>query len=957
MTQRLLLIGGMLSLLLAIGFQPSMAQDNIQPYDGLNILFAVDVSGSMYERVNFSNHDEVDRSPRYLMEYLRTDDITRREDFESQPTDPSNIRFEAIDFMFEWLQNFALTQNTSNRQLDVNMRIATFDQNAQFVTPWVNLGTGDSLTYTPPTGNNLPAHSDFANLYNTLKTSGEAPPQGNNKNILFIITDSLPCNPETIEASCALPSAITNQINGLNAQGLSGFTQYLYIIPPTDGSANLTEQVQNVYSDFDDNWEEELRTLPQYLPLENLPTTLFNALIMEIGTAWGIGSTDVFTELHLNPVKQTFEVPPYLTSMEVLAFLPDGDTAGLPTFQQGEDTMTYSTIDTKADGVLNRLRFDHPRPGNWEIITQATSFNTWATYFPARASLSFRSDSGTIYSPFEIQYQILDEAGDPLPVQESYPLNFNISLVGPSGNFDITEFEPAGTAYIARFATLDAGSYAVSGTVSADQTWVSMGDSNKSFLVPPQDDTISIETVTWVPQFGSEEQQAAIQEGVLSMSRRDEVEVSLYLRQGTKEIPIPDNATATLSFEPTPNAADACPTPNEVNMTPAQPTRLASTIRFPEGGECSVSLEITLADDEFLPIETADTVIYRKQVIGTAEVSTTSRVNVVVPSDESEPMPFYTVNEENELTSLSLEMADYVGSPQVGKDGSLLSWQRDETTIRLLIQNEDGNPVDPQYEGFQTAALTEEDVTTEQDVIVTDAPIPFQVRITRTTSDQNVADAKGIHIVKSAQIGYYLLNIRNLDPGDYLVEIILNTDEPPLQSDFEYASALREGIRPGAQPTFRASLHVSENQTVILLNQLLMGIGAVAGIFLVYRVGRVWRTKRAPLNGTIGIYKRIGDKPSTPLEMVFEESLPAKISYEIPPANLPQYPLAVDRMMVTTRASRQISRDRGIWVTLVLDGHELPPKYLESGQLSEEGAFYIDPHDNTHYYLIKDKEE
>ncbi len=948
-------------------FGPSQQADDPEVAQGrLDVIFALDVSTSMAHPVTRANHQQRDRAMRYVYE--------NGEQFETIPTDPDKVRFEAIDFLGEWLQHFVTTQADRGYQLNVNASVVTFSDTSATLAGWVNLHNSEldlSIPSTPLEERN----SDFIELFGEIieleNTRLEIQDDVLQKTVVIILTDSLPCDPAASivgarDASCGNTPQMLTHLTATNLDpdgALSAAEKYLFVIPPNDGTPERTDAVRTIYGTFDDRWNDTVDQLTYLNNVHEFAPEVFRVLLNEAARVLGVpGSTDadIFNTFGLVEVHdQSFNMRPYQTEVEMLML---SSSTARPSFNRDGDSVTgFSIEQSSTAGYYNRLLFETPRPGNWIISSDADIFSAWVSFSPARARIQFSNQGATQYTPLEIRYELIDNNDMPLQVEDAYAPVFDIVLSGPGGEYTFDTFEAEGNAYVAYYLPIEDGLYTLEGTVIPDASWEDEAI-DFTFLKPIETASITVDEVTWSPVLGTELQQAAIDSGGLQMPRRNTLPMYVQVLQDGNAIEVPEGVLATVLLSPVPNTdvVDACPDERELALQPGRDNRLelSPNLHFPVPGECVIILRIELTSP-LLPVNQGDemTVTVFDETILHMFIDPTVRLDVEMIGPDGA-----VIDPGGTPQDVTFEMEDRKSWPPIfNEDGSLVTWNSQILTIEFVFRDELGRPVNPQFEGYEIVEVSVEDsdaTSTEEPVVQVDeaaqanAPVPFEVRIAQGDQD-NLAIAREIVVRKRPQVGYYTLTVRDLEPGDYVLQVSLITNSPTLHTDFEYSPDLVGNIVEGQYPTFSATLRVTANPAI---GYQKLAVAIVAAVMLFYSVFRIlkmiWNTIGSLRGGRLSIYRIGRNADAGSAEEIWYGDVPTRINnFKYRKRDLPLFDPPVDFLEVKTRRRRNIAQRGAVYVILRVD-KERREYLIEPGAWPQD-QFYTDPAGN-HYFLVKD---
>jgi len=274
-------------------------------------------------------------------------------------------------------------------------------------------------------------------------------------------------------------------------------------------------------------------------------------------------------------------------------------------------------------------------------------------------------------------------------------------------------------------------------------------------------------------------------------------------------------------------------------------------------------------------------------------------------------------------------MLNRIWPPILFEGDNPLRWEPDSVMVEVVFRDAETNaPVDP----------------------VPSEPIPLRVSLERDLDDRATPE---MQFTKSVQAGYYAAVFSDLEAGTYNLTVELLPDQPTLDERVNtYDASLQALIERNANPTFRAILEVEENRRAVWLEYGLLTVTLLSVALVVLRSGRfIWNTA-APLSGDLVIYKQ-GKDGAGPREVVWRKSLPSRRNHHTFSAS--ELPLAypgVDSLKARTRRSFPVSRSKGAYVTLTVNGDVKVHGLVKSGQWPST-PFFRDVQ-GTLFFLGKD---
>jgi len=835
---------------------------------GLDILFAVDMSGSMTNSTANNSYDAIDRALNAT--------ITSR-----AATDPDNLTFDSVRFMLDWLADFVDEQAASGTPLDVRARVIGFNQSViPVLDTWVTVEGRNKATLlfdTPPAPAGV-SNSDFFELYRGLDSRFDE--SGRRRQVLFLVSDSTPCDPFEIrpyrgtslvitDASCGAnttPSTLLSD-HFVNANGLLSeiATQYIYHL----SDAAYWARIPNALSNWQDALSRTEDTFAMLDTIDDLPGQLFTDLLNEVAIEVRGGGSANLAEIGIFPAQgSTFEVPPYQTQMDVILFLRGGDES--PDFSADSRAVTGMPLYQSESRQLLRLRFPRPGAGQWRVTPSST---LWASYIPAVATARLErvpTTTETNWSPRQydtvrVVYEIM--AGDELLLEPDYLPDFRTVFSAPGSNDVEVAMIPEAESFVSQpFFLLVAGGYSVRidvqpswlGTITETPTpeatvspetriLTDLSDPAAfTFLQPPQISSFRAQPVEFVGIFGSEAAQLALaQTGSIEILRSERVPVFIEARAGGQMIPLPAESEAHLILE-----GSGCLTNSQPLSRISNRFTISNGLEF-ETGACAVRGQVDLETDDSIRRVGSDAIPPIAVPLGAVNALTTARLNVALLDPAGEPIP-QTSDAAEAAQTFHFTMPDVVTwPPMVSVETRTVRWEPESINLEIVFTDERGQPTNPV---FVNAVAPSTDENTDE--IDETFPVPFDLRITRIGGEgADESDALDIKPQKSSREGYYVTTISGLEPGEYQLTFTLLRDDPrfTLNELYEYVPELGSNAQVNS-PLFIANLRVERNILVVGQQVGFIGLLVLLAVLTVIAIIGWQRRTVAPLRGALAIY-------------------------------------------------------------------------------------------------------
>lgn len=983
------------------GIGRSIARSHAQTqtsYDNLEIVFALDISGSMWQDDVRQSADQLPPNDvGYALLPLR-----------SSATDRAGERFDITRNNIQWLARQLQSRPDLSTNLQVHTAVIGFDQDARTLLDWTVLNgielsnVPDLRQPAPPSGE---AHnSDFINLYAAVDTLfAEANTSGTTRRVLVVVTDSLPCKQvntyseqrigelQVYNYDCQSPEVMTNHIRYAHTDTgawRSGAIPFMLHISPSSiwNIENRGASLQATRATWENTTRERNGAFIQLTSINDLPQQMFDVLAeqLTLAIAGGNQASDAQIGSTLGLVASTgsFEVPPYQEYLEMLVL---SQSATLPTITaNGARQDIDATIFASQSGTMRYLRFDRPSAGSWTVQDPGGEAVTMRVmYRPAESRLVWESANPAAhlqYQPVRLVYTIQDK-DDVSWIDLDYEPQFTVSVQPPLGDpIPLAMNCDTSRCVSEEFLPLHEGAYSVTFDVVPEDSWPEItiatvlaaegedqgeaGDAGENadangdgepqvltladqyaFLKPEMPDDLQVNTLTLWRQVGDNPPASSVQPDSsvqVNQARSGSLGVRVWVGDEDEPANLPPGLTANLVYD---EGAGCLPEAERITQLRQEGQYLLARpeLRF-ETGDCSVAMTLVMASD-LKPIGTGGSFPMGSFKLADVSSSFTSRLSLALLDEDGQPLdilPSSSLDTASKSGDPHYKMFDYDSVPQFNST-DLVTWDRPIRSIEIAFLDENRRLTHPRFLGEANATTSDGSA----------APVPFRFSIVRTDGTGNFAAELGLEPVRSEKEGVYVVEVSGLDAGDYFVQFELLLDDPHVPqldtSLFEYDSSLTGQT---GNPLLVAHLRVNTN--LVRWGEIVLAAVVAAILLIVIVITSIASRRRsvAPLSGTLALYRlsRFGMSGDDQPEQLLKVKLPTnRNTYQVPRRLLFSSPDLIAALFngitVTTGRNRQISRLGGASVAITIGSqvysHHLTPGEPQFVYTDEQGAkFY-----------------
>lgn len=424
-------------------------------YEGLDVLFLVDQSGSMGGRA--FGHDNA-------------------------PTDPLGLRFQAVQYALQTLSEY---RRVVPSETVFRMGVISFGDTTEVALPWTTIS--DDTANLEPLVEQLSAASFGArNLGNTnfLAAYREAerqfaslPVNERHLRVIVVLTDGAPCAPaEFVDRTCSTPA---DQIQHM--EFLTGLASTAFPAPNYALYAIAIDSGNTYWGRFASYWERVVREAgnAQRVETPNEVGQQFLEILAKVVAKLRPDEADAATGdvigrlVGIENQSGVIDVPPYYQSMRVTVFKTDPVASIVLTDPSGTTLNEASpqVSVTGVNGAIETWTINSPEPGRWRIVTalDASLLDIYLDLIRVTYAIEVPSTAFTRYIAFPVTLRIFDSDGDPLPVYDDprYHLNVQATLQLPSGVTRQFELALSGqNIYIGELLPEEVGAYTLSLTAT-----------------------------------------------------------------------------------------------------------------------------------------------------------------------------------------------------------------------------------------------------------------------------------------------------------------------------------------------------------------------------------------------------------------------------------------------------------------------------------------------------------
>lgn len=449
MKQRLFFVFFAITLLLSMA-SPARAQQTL--YDGLDIVFLVDQSGSM-ARINGGGIPNDSLGLRF---YSLTYAANLLGDFHLYINPDASFRFSVVNFgrsAEAW--DFAPTGSSPLywQTIEPRSRDEWKPQYAQLKSKFDEMIAEYSKKDLGDT--------NFQIAFREARTQFDQIPSlpGNRLRVIILLTDGQP-------AVDAPGFTATKHMDDLILFASKYFPEpnyRIYTIGMVDVNDSYWQLVQRYWENItndpctDVSCPDPVKDRTGLVASNDDVGKRFQEILKELSTVLPVSKDLKYVDKVVIP--GPLSVPPYLKSISFAYFKTDPAQKLLLTDPTGASDANISGVEIEGiDGPIQMVRISNPQPGQWKVATDPSSVDVDITmrYIFAKSQLDSPLGMQAQYVPLTIKYKLLDDLGNPLPNYPTpkYRLLVKAKVEAGVQSWDLTLNSAADGTYSAEFTPI-----------------------------------------------------------------------------------------------------------------------------------------------------------------------------------------------------------------------------------------------------------------------------------------------------------------------------------------------------------------------------------------------------------------------------------------------------------------------------------------------------------------------
>ncbi len=396
-------------------------------YDGIDVIFLVDQSGSMGGRAFGATSGDAAR-------------------------DPYGLRFEGVQYAFSTLRAYQLVAQDS---AVFRMAVVGFGDQQEISLPWTEISRApdweseatrltEQLSAAAFGERNL-GNTDFLGAYEqAAQLFSQLPANENHLRVIILLSDGAPCAPSRFtDINCSRISDQMTHMEEVQALTNSTFPQpnhHLFVIAVDENNlywATFAPLWNNVVQSSTNARRVTTATEvgQQFLQI------LTDMLRLMRGTTAGPGEV-IGQEVVLSGtgIPTAIAVSPYNQIMRITVFKSQPDVSIVLSTPQNQP-LTVNTPGVQVNGQSSPIEtwtITNPVPGNWTLLTSAdvSLMDVYLDLLQASPEIDISQTTITRYLPVNLTLQIVDSGGITLPQYNDprYRLAVEVTAIEPNGN-------------------------------------------------------------------------------------------------------------------------------------------------------------------------------------------------------------------------------------------------------------------------------------------------------------------------------------------------------------------------------------------------------------------------------------------------------------------------------------------------------------------------------------------
>lgn len=441
------LIGVMVTVCLSV---PVLWAQNEPLYQGLDILFLVDQSASM-------------------------SGATGR-----PPTDPNNLRFEAIQYALDTLSEYrALVPEGSV----FRMSVVNFGGRAEVNLPWTEVGQAGDARWESErarlmqmlsadafqSDNEMSLATDFLaglEVASAQFAQLPSPTDGQHLRAVVVLTDGAPCIPISTDMGCddraRQLSYMIDLVSFVETEFVGADYQFFVI---------AIDDAESYWPDFESYWQQIVGQPERASPVTSSTEVAQRFLVILARLLDSLRTDDdsvIGERVDLANDQAQIIVPPYHQMLRITLFKsqPSGSLEIIDPEGKLLDTSEVKVEVSGSSGLIEVWTVSMPQPGIWQLaaVNSASLVDVYKDLISIDREVVLPTAALNVFFPAVVELRLHDDNGNLLP--DYYLPQYALEIAGqlnlPDGSSTSLSFNQVNTGvYQAKFTPTQAGKYTV----------------------------------------------------------------------------------------------------------------------------------------------------------------------------------------------------------------------------------------------------------------------------------------------------------------------------------------------------------------------------------------------------------------------------------------------------------------------------------------------------------------